>query len=717
MASNSCEIFTLLLKRPYDMREFLLSLLLSVSGSVCSASASTSTDTPPPTPTPATTADLLVTVTDGKTAATAGTKGTYTIVVTNSGPADVTGAIVSDSFPTKFSGVTYTATQSGGVSGFTTTGTGEISDTVTMPAGSFVTYQATGKLSSSATGTISDTATVTPPSGVTDSNLANNSATDTDTIKFRADLNVTNTDGKMAVIRGATNTYTIVVTNSGPSDVTGAGVSDGFPASFTGVTYTATQSGGASGFTGSGSGNINNMVTMPSGSKITYKAKGTISSSATDTLSDTAIVTAPSGVTDRNPANNSATDTDAVNAAPSITIQPVNETVTAGWTATFAVKATGATLLSYQWRKNGANMGGATKSSYTTPATTDADGGAIFAVIVSNSAGSVTSNNVTLTVNPRPSPTPTVSPIPIATLPPINHVFVVMEENHSYSEIIGTGAMPYLQSLADQYGLATNYYANTHPSIGNYFMLTTGQIITNDDKYTSTVFDDNVVRHLLANGKTWREYTENLPYAGYVGADGGGYDQHHNPLSYFSDVRSSTKQLQNLVPFTQLAVDMAEGQLPNYGFIVPTDAHNGHDGTLLAADQWLQTNIDPLTNDPQFQTDGLLLIIFDEGRGTDTANGGGQVLWVAVGPSVKTGYASTTLYQYQNTLKTVCDLLGIGSFSAPSLATDTLPSMVEFITPMSTPTPTPAPPPIHTLSPSPSRDTVSTDTPRLEPRH
>jgi phosphatidylinositol-3-phosphatase len=318
--------------------------------------------------------------------------------------------------------------------------------------------------------------------------------------------------------------------------------------------------------------------------------------------------------------------------------------------------------------ENGANIVGATKASYTTSATTPVDNGAIFAVTVSNSAGSVITNDVTLTVT-----------LTVLTLPPINHVFIVMEENHSYSEIISSGAMPYLQSLADQYGLATNYYANTHPSIGNYFMLTTGQIITNDDKYTSTVFDDNIVRHLLADGKTWREYTENLPSVGYLGGNVGGYVQHHNPLSYFSDVRNSTVQQQNLVPFTQLATDMVAGQLPNYGFIVPTNAHNGHDGTSLAADQWLQNNIVPLINDPQFQQDGLLLIIFDEGRTTDTANGGGQVVWVAVGPSVKTAYASDTLYQHQNTLKIVCDLLGIGSFSSPSLATDTAPSMTEFI--------------------------------------
>src|SRR5207244_11723918 len=91
----------------------------------------------------------------------------------------------------------------------------------------------------------------------------------------------------------------------------GAPVSDNFPAVFTGMSFTATQTGGASGFTASGSGNINDTVTMPSGSVITYTATGTIDPSApSGTLSDTATVSDPSGVTDPDLTNNSATDSD-----------------------------------------------------------------------------------------------------------------------------------------------------------------------------------------------------------------------------------------------------------------------------------------------------------------------------------------------------------------------------------------------------------------------
>jgi hypothetical protein len=85
--------------------------------------------------------------------------------------------------------------------------------------------------------------------------------------------------------------------------------------------------------------------------------------------------------------------------APTITTQPTSQTVTAGQTATFTVSATGTAPLSYQWRKNGTAISGATSSSYTTPATTSSDNGAQFTVVVSNSAGSITSNPATLTVS------------------------------------------------------------------------------------------------------------------------------------------------------------------------------------------------------------------------------------------------------------------------------------------------------------------------------
>jgi Phosphoesterase family len=124
----------------------------------------------------------------------------------------------------------------------------------------------------------------------------------------------------------------------------------------------------------------------------------------------------------------------------------------------------------------------------------------------------------------------------------VKHVYLVVLENHSYSSIIGNKSMPWLNGLASRYAYATAYYANTHPSIGNYFGLTTGKIITNNDGYSNTVNGDNIVRHLLSAGKTWKEYTEGLPRSGYTGGDTGEYTEHHSPLSYFSDVRNSSNE-------------------------------------------------------------------------------------------------------------------------------------------------------------------------------
>jgi phosphatidylinositol-3-phosphatase len=270
-----------------------------------------------------------------------------------------------------------------------------------------------------------------------------------------------------------------------------------------------------------------------------------------------------------------------------------------------------------------------------------------------------------------------------------HHVFIVMLENHSYSRVIGNSSMPYLNSLAYSYAYANSYYANTHPSIGNYFELTTGKIITNNDGYSATVTADNIVRHLIFAGKTWKEYSEGLPYVGYIGRDTGEYTQHHNPLSYFSDVRNSS-QKQNLVPFSQFAADLANHAFPQYSFIVPNNDDNGHDcldatpsctdnQKLAAVDSWLGTNIGPLVASSDFKAvhGGTLVIVFDEAASSDTKYGGGHVAWIVVGPDVKKGHISTTLYQHQSTLRFMSEMIGLTTF--PGYAA-TAPDMEEFIT-------------------------------------
>jgi hypothetical protein len=283
---------------------------------------------------------------------------------------------------------------------------------------------------------------------------------------------------------------------------------------------------------------------------------------------------------------------------------------------------------------------------------------------------------------------------PTAQTPRFGHVFVVVEENHSYANVIGSAAMPYLNNLASRYGLATNYYANTHPSIGNYFMLTTGQIITNDSNFTGTVAADNLVRQMVAAGKTWKAYAESLPSVGWTGGDQYPYVKRHNPFAYITDVINSTPQANNLVPFSQFAGDLAGNQLPNFSYLLPNQLNNGHDcpsgsgctdaDKLAATDNWLNTNIAPLLASAVFQQDGLLVLLWDESLDTDTANGGGQVAALVISPRAKPGYQSTTFYQHQSALRTIAEAMGLNTFPGASASA---PSMAEFFDTSTSPTP------------------------------
>ena len=261
-------------------------------------------------------------------------------------------------------------------------------------------------------------------------------------------------------------------------------------------------------------------------------------------------------------------------------------------------------------------------------------------------------------------------------VPLMGHVIVVVEENTDYSSVIGSSSMPYLNGLAQQYALVTKYYAVTHPSIGNYFMMTVGKIITNDDNYSGVVSDDNIIRRLLAAGKTWKSYAEDLPSVGYTGGDVGNYARKHNVIALLSDVVNSATQRDNLVPFSQFATDLAAGNLPDYSFIAPNLCDDAHDCSLATADQWLQTNIDPLVKNAAFQRDGLLVITFDESSG-DNVNGGGHVATVIVSPKAKHGYEGVGVYEHQSLLRLTAQALGV----TPPNAAATAPDMGEFFAP------------------------------------
>ena len=170
--------------------------------------------------------DLHITKTNGVNGVVAGQPTTYTITVTNAlGPSDASGAMVTDTFPTTLTGVTWTCAGTGGGT-CVAAGSGAINTPVTVPVGASVVFTATGTIDPAATGVLVNSAQVLPPAG--HANRTSAIATDSDPITSRADLGITKT-GPASIVAGNPLVYTIIVTNTGPSDAAGVVVSDATP--------------------------------------------------------------------------------------------------------------------------------------------------------------------------------------------------------------------------------------------------------------------------------------------------------------------------------------------------------------------------------------------------------------------------------------------------------------------------------------------------------
>jgi phosphatidylinositol-3-phosphatase len=292
-------------------------------------------------------------------------------------------------------------------------------------------------------------------------------------------------------------------------------------------------------------------------------------------------------------------------------------------------------------------------------------------------------------------------------VPQVEHVFIVVEENQDFGCVIGNPAMPFLNQLATQNALAASYYANGHPSISNYFVLTTGQAIYKGrfgDLRIDPVDVDNIIRVLKRNGKTWRAYVEGAPRPGYTGGnvDSTGYVKRHNPLAYFEkDI--SQQDRANLAPFAQFSDDLRNQKLPNYSFLVPNifddghsikgtngasqgDAHCGDLNALKQSDDWLKAILSPLLATSLFKDNGLLVITYDEASRDDESDGaghwgGGRVPTILVGPKVKQGYRSVALYHHESTLRMMLEALGITDETQWPGGAKNAPSMAEFFGP------------------------------------
>lgn len=279
----------------------------------------------------------------------------------------------------------------------------------------------------------------------------------------------------------------------------------------------------------------------------------------------------------------------------------------------------------------------------------------------------VVSALICLNVGCGNGPTPTARHNLRGSSGPAAHVFLVVEENQSFSTVYHN-QMPWLSALGDKYGIATNYYSDETGSLLDYLWLSSGSneaaFACDGNQCGKTISDGNIFRELNKAGMSWNVYADSLPGPGFIGRASGEYVKRHDPAMWYSDVVNSTAQQQNVVPFTQFAVDLAANDLPDYAIIVPNLQHDAHDGTPQAADQWLKANIGPLVNSPYFQngSNSVLILTFDNG---DRDNEG-QVFTAVVGQRVIPGVKVNTPFRHQNTLRTIMELLGLKNFPGAS---------------------------------------------------
>jgi acid phosphatase len=276
-----------------------------------------------------------------------------------------------------------------------------------------------------------------------------------------------------------------------------------------------------------------------------------------------------------------------------------------------------------------------------------------------------------------------------AQVPHSQHVVVVTLENHSYEQVIGNTAMPYFNKLATQYALADQYYSPQHNSLAALMWLTAGAQVTTNNSTPENFNVDHIARHVWQSGLTWKAYMSGLPSVGFTDYTTTSYMKRHVPFSYFTDVVTTT-QKNNLVPLDNyFQQDIDGGTLPNFSYVVPDSEEDAHNGTLAMADTWLAGHIPQLLASPQFQKDGILFIVWDEGSLSpeDDRGSGGRVANLVIGKGVKNGYKSETYYTHQDLLHTVCEIMtlngcpGNGQTGAAMSDFFTLNSVVKGATP------------------------------------
>lgn len=234
-----------------------------------------------------------------------------------------------------------------------------------------------------------------------------------------------------------------------------------------------------------------------------------------------------------------------------------------------------------------------------------------------------------------------------AALPVPDHIVIVLEENHSYNDVIGSPQAPYMNALAQAGALFTDSHAIEHPSQPNYLDLFSGsnQGVTSD-KCPNSFDTANEASELIEAGYSFAGYSEDLPEKGSLVCKAGAYARKHSPWTNFVNLPKRTN-----LPFTSFPTNYKK--LPTVSWVIPNLDNDMHDGTIKEADDWLKNNLKGYVKWAN-RHNSLLILTWDEDDGTKT----NHIPTIFVGPMVKPGQYGEKIDHY-NVLRTIEDMYGL----------------------------------------------------------
>jgi len=238
-------------------------------------------------------------------------------------------------------------------------------------------------------------------------------------------------------------------------------------------------------------------------------------------------------------------------------------------------------------------------------------------------------------------------------------IFTIVMENHSASQIFGNPDCPFMNQLAQQYGVATNFRSSTHPSLPNYLVMTSGSTQgVGDDGYHLISGTDNIFAQMDDAGIAWRAYAESMPRP-CATSDTQLYASRHNPAVYYQSVVQGGSCTDRVVDMSTLWGDLSSNAV-RYAWITPNIINDMHDGSPAQADAWLQQVVPSIQASPGYQQGGVIFILWDEGDESGRATDPDLLPAIVVSERLRSRpLVDSTAYDHRSYLAAVQDLLGL----------------------------------------------------------